>query len=244
MKILVIADIHSNLTAFNAALEDVRQRVTVDEIWNLGDVIGYGPDPHECIQLLKRICKVSVAGNHDLATVGNLETSRSNAGITEILKWTRLQLSFEDKEFLKGLSHIIEKGEFTLVRGSPIDPIWEYVSSIEIAKESLSHLKTPHCMVGHLHVPIVFEFRQNQAGTGRLLVDNASFALKGNRVIFNPGSIGHPRDQNALASYGVFDTRRNRITVHRVSYDVASGQKRMRLQGFQSKFIDRLASGL
>jgi hypothetical protein len=109
MKILVIADIHSNLTAFNAVLEDAGKRVELDEIWNLGDVVGYGPDPHECIQLLKRICKVCVAGNHDLAVAGNLESSRFNEGIAEILEWTRQQLSFEDKEFLEGLPILLRK---------------------------------------------------------------------------------------------------------------------------------------
>lgn len=244
MKILIMADIHSNITAFEAVLHDAELHGTVDDIWNLGDLVGYGPDPHECIRLLKEICKVCIAGNHDLAAVSKVETSEFNIDAEAAIKWTSQQLSIEDKEYLSSLPLIIEQAEFTLVHGSPRDPIWEYLSSIETARENLPYFRTRYCMVGHRHIPILFQFNESQVGTIQALKDKNIFALGKGRIIFNPGSVGQPRDHNPLASYGIYDTDQQSLALHRVKYDITSVQQRMLVQGLPPALIDRLALGV
>jgi len=142
MRYALIADIHANLTAFTAVLDDIKLKGGVEEIWCLGDVVGYGPDPHQCIELLRQYNHVCVAGNHDWAAIGKLDTSNFNPDAAIACRWTAQQLTPEDVKYLESLPLVIQKGDFTLVHGSPREPIWEYLMSTSSAKENFAYFQS------------------------------------------------------------------------------------------------------
>ncbi|GAH83966.1 unnamed protein product, partial [marine sediment metagenome] len=142
MRYAIIADIHANLAAFTAVLNDIERRGGVEEMWCLGDVVGYGPDPHQCIELLRQHNHVCIAGNHDWAAIGKLSLSEFNPDAAAACRWTVQQLSPEDVDYLESLPLVIEKGDFTLVHGSPREPIWEYLLSISSARQNFAYFQS------------------------------------------------------------------------------------------------------
>ena len=158
MRYAIIADIHSNLAAFTAVLIDIEHRGEVDELWCLGDIVGYGPDPHQCIELLRQLNHICVAGNHDWAAIDKISTSDFNPEAAAACHWTRQQLSPGDIDYLGSLPLVIEKDDFTLVHGSPREPVWEYLLSTSSARENFAYFQSRFCLVGHSHVPMVFKY--------------------------------------------------------------------------------------
>ena len=156
MRYAIIADIHANLAAFTAVLDDIERRGEVEEVWCLGDVVGYGPDSHQCIELLCRYNHVCIAGNHDWAATGKLSTSDFNPDAATACHWTAQQLTPEDIEYLENLPLVIQRGDFTLVHGSPREPIWEYLLSATSSMENFAYFQSQFCLVGHSHVPLVY----------------------------------------------------------------------------------------
>ena len=154
--ILVLADLHSNLTALDAVMSDVERTGGSSEIWCLGDVVGYGPDPSQCVRFVREHCTLCVAGNHDLAAAGKINTGDFNANAAEAIAWTAQQLSDEERTYLGDLPQLAQREDFTIVHGSPLDPVWEYLSSVETAAESFAAFPTRHCLVGHTHIPAAF----------------------------------------------------------------------------------------
>ena len=243
MRCAIIADIHANLEAFTAVLEDIEHRGGVDEVWCLGDTVGYGPDPRECIALLRRTVTVSVAGNHDLAVLSGADTSAFNPDAAAASRWTAGQLAPEDRDYLSGLPRTLVRGEFTLAHGSPRDPVWEYLDTAGAARRNLEHFSTPCCAVGHTHQPVLF----NCAADGcraRRLVPDGPVALVEERFILNPGGVGQPRDGDPRASYAIYDGDARQVRLHRTLYDVPSTQRKMQARGLPSRLIARLSSGL
>jgi len=238
-----MADIHANLTAFNAVLEDMERRGGVAEIWCLGDIVGYGPDPHHCIELLQRYNHVCVAGNHDWAAIGKISTADFNPDAALACQWTSGQLSQGDIQYLKNLPLTIDKDIFTLVHGSPREPIWEYVISTSIAWQNFSFFRSPYCLVGHSHVPLVFK-EDNGSCTFSRLVDNIGLALGESRLILNPGGVGQPRDGDPRASYAIYDSDTRMVRLHRIPYDVAAVQDRMMEKGLPVRLVTRLQQGM
>ncbi len=211
-------------------------------MWCLGDVVGYGPDVSDCIDFVRRNVAVCVSGNHDLAAAGAIETVEFNPYAARAIAWTRLRLSQEDRSYLVHLPASFVKGEFTVVHGSPSEPVWEYVLSKESAKANFAAFRTSYCLVGHTHVPAAFSDAVLSARTIRLDV-GSPFALGGRRIILNPGSVGQPRDGDPRASYAIIDPEKRQFTLRRVAYDIAAVQQRMRTQGLPSLLIDRLVTG-
>ena len=243
MRILVIADIHANLTALEAVLADAQQRGKVDEIWCLGDVVGYGPDPSDCVRLIRETCSICIAGNHDLAAIGKVSTADFNAAAAEAIVWTRQQLSQRDIDYLGELPLMAERLQFTLVHGSPANPVWEYVISTETASRNLSAFNTDFCLVGHTHVPMMFAFKGERADIEDF--DNGTrITLKKDRLILNPGAVGQPRDHDPRASYAIIDSDSTELSLWRVPYHIESVQKRMKAAGLPGRLIDRLAAGI
>jgi len=238
-----MADIHANLTAFNAVLEDMERRGGVAEIWCLGDIVGYGPDPHHCIELLRRYNHVCVAGNHDWAAIGKISTADFNPDAALACQWTSGQLSQGDIQYLKNLPLTIDKDIFTLVHGSPREPIWEYVISTSIAWQNFSFFRSPYCLVGHSHVPLVFK-EDNGSCTFSRLVDNIGLALGESRLILNPGGVGQPRDGDPRASYAIYDSDTRMVRLHRIPYDIAAVQDRMMEKGLPVRLVTRLQQGM
>jgi len=242
VKIAILGDIHSNLAAFEAVLDDLKRRGGFDKIWCLGDVVGYGPDPHECIELLRQHDHLCVAGNHDWAAIGKLDTLDFNPMAARACHWTAEQLSPEDIEYLQGLPLNICQDNFTLVHGSPREPIWEYLLSAEAARDNFPRFQTDYCLVGHSHVPLIFEAEGKQIITSRF-PDEAILKLGSNRLIINPGGVGQPRDGDPRASYTLYDVEAKTIHHYRVEYDILSTQRKMEENGLPLPLILRLSEG-
>lgn len=242
MRALIVSDIHSNLEALESALDDARSRGGFDQVWSLGDVVGYGPDPGPCIDLLLQHDLRAVAGNHDLAAIGKLSLEAFNPYAAAANRWTAAQLSAEQVDHLAGLELRLELDEFTVVHGSPRDPIWEYVVTVQAAVASFTHFDTYWCLVGHSHIPFVC--RPSAQGAEFMQFPlNEPVALDEQQVIVNPGSVGQPRDGDPTASYAVYDSDASTVTHHRVEYDVAATQEKMRGHDLPQDLIDRLPLG-
>jgi diadenosine tetraphosphatase ApaH/serine/threonine PP2A family protein phosphatase len=244
VRYALIADIHSNLTAFQAVLGDVEARGGVAEIWCLGDVVGYGPDPHQCIELLGQYEHVCVAGNHDWAAINKLDTAYFNPVAAAACHWTAQQLADEDRAYLGNLPLTIKKGDFTLVHGSPREPIWEYLLSIREAEENRAHFETKFCLIGHSHVPLVFKYGESGKCSLSPLSDGGEVTLGEARLIINPGGVGQPRDGDPRASYAIYDEETRAVTLHRVAYDIRATQKRMMKHGLPMPLVTRLSYGM
>ena len=244
MRYAIIADIHANLAAFTAVLEDIERRGGVTEVWCLGDVVGYGPEPHECIALLRQTNHVCVAGNHDWAAIGKVDTSEFNPDAAAACHWTAEQLSYEDGDYLTNLPLVIEKGDFTLVHGSPREPIWEYILSTGIAEANFAYFKSPFCLVGHSHLPLVFYPNESGACSFSRLLPDGELPLGKSRLIINPGGVGQPRDGDPRASYAIYDSESKVVTLYRVPYDINATQAKMVAQGLPMRLVTRLSYGM
>jgi len=243
MRYLVLSDIHANLAAFEAVLADAP---SFDQVWCIGDVIGYGPDPNECVELLQRYDHVCVAGNHDWATLGRLDTDDFNPDARRALEWTRAHLDQAGLAYLEDLPTELRLGDFTLVHGSPRQPIWEYILYAGIAASNFPFLDTPYCFVGHTHTPVIFqESSDDGASVAATLLPSyeESFALPAGRLIINPGSVGQPRNNDPRASYVLLDTDANVVTYRRVAYPVEKTQLRMYQLGLPMRLAARLSNG-
>jgi len=243
MKFAILADIHGNLMAFEAVLKDLEKRGGFDKIWCLGDIIGYGPDPSSCIKYLKQINHSCVAGNHDWAAIGNIDIFEFNDDAASANQWTAMQLTDDDKGYLHSLRPVIVEQDFTLVHGSPREPMWEYLFSIRSAEENLYSFTTSFCLVGHSHIPLVFE--QSQDGLQLYQPrDGESIKLENKRLIINPGSVGQPRDHDPRASYIIYDSDIMTITYFRVIYDIETTQRKMTELNLPEYLIYRLNHGM
>jgi diadenosine tetraphosphatase ApaH/serine/threonine PP2A family protein phosphatase len=243
MRAVILADIHANLEAFTSVLEDVKKKGEVDEFWCLGDIVGYGPDPHSCIELLHQQNHICVAGNHDWAATGKVPVSDFNDEAATACRWTEQQLMPEDIEYLNNLPSTMERGDFTLVHGSPREPVWEYILSAEIAEENLSYFKTKYCLVGHSHVPFVFRSDKLGSHTISNFPVESPMLLQENRLIINPGGAGQPRDGDPRASYAIYDSNDGLVIHYRVPYDIGTTQAKMKEYGLPSRLIFRLYHG-
>ena len=213
-----------------------------DIIWCLGDVVGYGPDPHMCIDLLRLYEHLCIAGNHDWAAIGKIDTSDFNPAAAQASHWTAEQLTPEDKEYLQNLPLSLCRGDFTLVHGSPREPIWEYILSTIEAQENYAFFETDYCLVGHSHVPLVFENSGNDV-IYKECPDKDRQPLENNRLIINPGSVGQPRDGDPRASYAVYESEDRVVYHYRVDYDVEETQRRMMENGLPASLVQRLSFG-
>jgi len=243
MRHAIIADIHANLAAFKAVLDDMAQQGKVDEIWCLGDIVGYGPDPHQCIELLRQYKHVCVAGNHDWASVGKIDTSYFNPDGAIACLWTTQQLTTWDIEYLESLPLVIKKDSFTLVHGSPREPIWEYVISNSIATENFAFFKSQYCLVGHSHAPLVFRNEGDSSSLSQFF-PNIGLLLGSSRLIINPGGVGQPRDGDPRASYAIYDSQNRVIKHYRVSYDIDATQEKMMRERLPLRLVARLSHGM
>jgi len=243
MRYAIIADMHANLAAFTAVLDDIERRGGVEKVWCLGDIVGYGPDPHECIELLRQTNHVCVAGNHDWAAISKIDTAEFNPDAAAACHWTAQQLSSADVEYLENLPLVIEEDDFTLVHGSPREPIWEYLISSGLAKENFAYFKSQFCLVGHSHAPLVFSYNESGACSPSQFSANIGLALGRNRLIINPGGVGQPRDSDPRASYAIYDSETRLIRLYRVPYDIRSTQDKMVAYGLPMRLVSRLSYG-
>ncbi len=242
MRIAVVADVHANLEAFQAVLAHGSEDGEVAEVWSLGDIVGYGPDPVACIALLHTYPHRSIAGNHDYAATGAIGTEDFNSFAAEAARWTATQLSLEDQLWLSNLSAVSVEGEFTLAHGSLNDPIWDYLVSAASARGHFGHQTTSYGLVGHSHLPYLYTEGQTRLQETPL-ADGEDVTMGSRRFVANPGSVGQPRDGDPRAAYCLLDTEKRQLSFHRVSYDIELTQAKMRAVGLPDYLAQRLEEG-
>jgi diadenosine tetraphosphatase ApaH/serine/threonine PP2A family protein phosphatase len=241
MKNLVFSDIHANLTALDAILADAGE---MDSCWYLGDLVGYGPDPNECIERVSQLPNlICLLGNHDAAAIGEISVDTFNPEARFSLEWTRKEITPEHFEYLKDLPRIYADDLVTLAHGSPRSPVFEYLLDNQMATANFSHFYTPFCFVGHTHLPSQFQLSNGDL-FARLSIPkpNTDFIIQP-RTIINPGSVGQPRDRDPRAAYAIFDTETAEWSYRRVPYDILDVQTRMRKAGLPERHILRLEIG-
>jgi predicted phosphodiesterase len=241
MNVLLLSDIHANLTALEAVLDDAG---SFDAVWFLGDLVGYGPDPNKCIQRVRSLSNLTaLVGNHDMATMGKIEIDTFNYEARRAIRWTQKKISSKNLDFLRGLPTDVEKDDITLAHGSPRQPVWEYIINTRTAWENFDYLSTLHAFVGHSHLPTVFQTGSDDSRVNLIIPEeNQTIELK-DRMIINPGSVGQPRDRNPKSAYALFDSEQKTIEFRRVEYDIAAVQKRMEKADLPRRHIDRLSAG-
>ena len=240
MRVAVLSDIHSNLVALDAVIASVG---TVDAIWHLGDVVGYGPEPDGVVERLTGLGAIGVAGNHDLAAVGGDQIEWFNPDARAAMEWTRNRISAATRRWLAALPARHRTTEFSLVHGSERDPVWEYITSMPVARASLAALQTRIGLHGHTHVPMAWSERDGrvEAIAPR---PGSTFALSGGRALLNPGSVGQPRDGDPTASFLVIDDEAGVCAWNRVPYDIPAVQAAMHDAGLPRRLTERLPLGL
>lgn len=215
MKIAVISDIHSNLEALKTALSFL-QTQNISHIICLGDVVGYGPRPNECIESVKKYCTQCLMGNHDHAVLGLTDIYYFNQYAKETVLWTQRKLSVYNKGFLENLSFTYETDEALFVHSTPVDPEeWHYIFSEYEARQNLNQIPHRLVFVGHSHIPVVFSYNKGSFVESRIQLD-----LEKDRYIINVGSIGQPRDGDPRSCFVIYDDQQKSIEYIRLEYPV------------------------
>ena len=272
MRALILSDIHANLEALDAVLADAATQGGYHAVWCLGDLVGYGADPAPVIARLRTLplsdrsnagSIIAIAGNHDHAVTGQLNPDLFNAAARAAALWTTQQLTTDELKYLAALPQIAQAGNFTMAHGSLRDPILEYLISEPAARGTFARLTTPFCLVGHSHYPLIWHEGNNadaaDTDNGRPFVDlldptQPLHLDTRQRLIINPGSVGQPRDGDRRASYLLFDdtvaadadgsnSGAGVIYHHRVEYDIATAQAKIRRAGLPESLAARLADG-
>ncbi len=238
MRLAVLSDIHANLTALDAVRADLPP---VDQIWVLGDTVGYGPRPNEVIAALQAMGARSVLGNHDGAAIGTVDPGDFNPDAHAAINWTAGALDDNARAYLATLPEIRRDGDLTAVHGSPRDPIWEYIVSTAVAAANLDAFDTRWGLFGHTHYPVVY-LAGNHGVEAVVGTDGEEVTLD-HRALINPGSVGQPRDGNPAASYLVLDTDAGRAAYRRVAYDIEATQRQMLELGLPARLAERLSYG-
>jgi len=242
MRIVLVSDIHSNAVALAAVLAVLP---SYDELWCLGDTIGYGPEPNVCLQHMRDLARYALTGNHDLASLGLISLADFNALARTANQWNNQQLEPELRAYLQELpARLPVSADATLAHASPRDPIWEYILDPHTAAANLEHFDTPICFVGHTHVPTVFVSHPNAKAEFRRAVPDELLQLQPDtRYILNPGSVGQPRDGDPRAAYALWDTEAQTVRFNRVAYDIEATQSKMLAAGLPDLLAERLAFG-
>lgn len=239
MRVLVFSDIHSNLTALEAVLAAAGN---VDAYWCLGDLVGYGPDPNECIALVRNLPNlVCVRGNHDAATLGEVDQNTFNHEASLAITWTKRNLNAESQEFLLSLPERMLMDDITLVHGSPRNPVWDYIMDAMTAERMFQFFDTRICLVGHTHVPAIWKESESESPRGLVLDYQKTKILT--KSILNPGSVGQPRDHDPRAAFAIFDPQESLWELRRVPYKISEVQSRIKKSGLPWRHALRLAEG-
>jgi len=241
MRILVLSDIHANLPAFQSVLNDAQGEW--DKIWCLGDIVGYGPDPDECIDTLRQYDHIALSGNHDWAVLERLDIRTFNGDAQAAIRWTQNSISDLNLAYLDSLRPITIEVPFTLVHASPRQPVWEYIVDTATAAANYNEFYTTYCLVGHSHVPMIFEQTDNNDVEWYAPLYGQPVKLDKNRLIINPGSVGQPRDYDPRSAYALLDLALETYEHRRVPYPIEETQARMKEMGLPSSLIWRLDQG-
>jgi predicted phosphodiesterase len=241
-RVAVISDVHANWHALEAVLEAVEQEQP-DELWCLGDLVGYGPRPNPCCAAVERRAAICLAGNHDLGVLGALDLAEFAGDAVAAARWTRGVLAESSRSYLASVRPEGERDGVQLFHASPRDPVWDYVLSAEAAAAAFERTEAPLLLVGHSHVPLAISL-EDRVLAGGLAPGGTETRLDGGRWLLNPGSVGQPRDGNPHAAWLLLDLGERRAWFRRVEYDVGRTQEEIRERGLPDALAERLAHGL
>jgi predicted phosphodiesterase len=227
MQVAVLSDIHGNLPALEAVLDDIGS-IEVEQRWCLGDVVGYGASPEECVELTREHCDLCLVGNHDLAVLEEIDTATFSGAASAAVEWTRKRLSEPSRSWLAGLSPARANDPVALYHASPRDPVWEYVLWPDQAAACLAEQATRVSLIGHSHVALFFSVPSEQApdpepsppARGWQAGAGTRLEISEGRWLINPGSVGQPRDGDPRAAWIELDTETWEATYHRVPYEI------------------------
>ena len=243
MRIAVLSDIHANLPALEAVVSDLPP---VDQVWVLGDTVGYGPQPNEVIATLQAMGARTVLGNHDGAAIGTVDANQFNPDAKRAIEWTAEVIDPNARAYIAALPEVRRDGDLTAVHGSPRDPIWEYITSPGIAAANFAHFETRLCLFGHTHVPVVYRVADDAIESAHGLPGDR-IEIGATRTMLNPGSVGQPRDGLPDAAYAILETSpgslEDTVEFRRVRYDIDRTQRLMRDAGLPPRLAERLSFG-
>jgi predicted phosphodiesterase len=242
MRVAVLSDIHGNRQAFEAVLEDVAAE-RVDQVWCLGDLVGYGADPDACVELARAHCDLCLVGNHDLAVRGDIPLNEFSRGAALAAHWTQQVIAPASLDFLGRLPPKLLNREVGLFHASPRDPIWEYVLSTLLAELCLDAQEHRVCLIGHSHVALSFSRLPGQPATGETRPEGAEVDLAEGEWLVNPGSVGQPRDGDPRGAWALLDTGAWRLGYRRTEYDVAAAAAAIRAARLPDSLAERLQYG-
>jgi predicted phosphodiesterase len=242
MKVAVISDIHGNRHAFESVLEAVAASDAA-ELWCLGDLVGYGADPDACVALAREHAAVCLAGNHDLAAIGEVPIDAFTRGAGIAVQWTQEVMRPENLEFLAGLSPQSREGPVGLYHASPRDPVWEYVLSALLAGLCLDEQPQRVGLIGHSHVALAFTRRAGELTTGEPQREGSEVDIAQGEWLLNPGSVGQPRDGDRRAAWLLLDLEAWTASYRRTDYDIAGAAAAIRSAHLPDSLAERLEYG-
>ena len=242
MRVAVISDVHGNLHALEAVLAEL-EREQPDELWCLGDLVGYGPQPNRCCETVAARAETCLAGNHDLGVLGSIDLAEFTGDAVEAARWTRGVLAEGSRRFLESLASQGAREGVELYHASPRNPVWEYVLSAEAAAAAFDLTESQVVLVGHSHVPLAISLNDHVLDGG-LAAGGTETTLGSSRWLLNPGSVGQPRDGDPRAAWLLLDLGAGRAEHRRVEYEVASTQNEIRERGLPDALAQRLAHGI
>jgi diadenosine tetraphosphatase ApaH/serine/threonine PP2A family protein phosphatase len=240
VRVAVLSDIHGNLHALEAVLDSIARDVP-DELWCLGDLVGYGPRPNECCSLVRERAEVCLIGNHDLGVLGRIDLDVFAPEAAVSARWTAGVLEAEARDYLEPLSPSGVREGVGLFHASPRDPVWEYVLAPAVALAALAGTEEDVVLVGHSHVALSFGWEERFLG---LAPDGTEVDLARERRLLNPGSVGQPRDGDPRAAWLLLDLEARRAVFHRVPYPVERTQEEIRAAGLPEALAARLEHGV
>ena len=241
-RVALVSDIHGNLPAFEAVLADI-ERAGVDETWCLGDLVGYGAEPDECVALAAERCAVCLVGNHDLVVLGRLNIATFSSNAAAAARWTREHIGSDALDYLAGLAPADSSGPLGLFHASPRDPVWEYVLSTLQAGECMDAMDTRVGVVGHSHVALCFWRVEGGGADGRQTPAGAEADLSSGEWILNPGGVGQPRDGDPRAAWLLLALESWTATWHRTEYPVEDAARAIERAGLPQALGRRLFAG-
>ncbi|HEV2075970.1 MAG TPA: metallophosphoesterase family protein [Thermoleophilaceae bacterium] len=241
-RVAVVSDVHGNLPALEAVIADI-DASGADATWCLGDLVGYGAQPDECVARAREACRLCLVGNHDLVVLGRLDVSTFSAHAAEAALWTRERIGTEAADFLGGLEPADASGPVGLYHGSPRDPVWEYLLSNDAAEASMELMDSRVGAIGHSHVALAFRRGQNGRAAGEVAPGGTTADLSEGDWILNPGAVGQPRDGDPRAAWLMLDLERWTATWHRVDYPIDDAADAIRRAGLPDMLADRLYVG-
>ena len=242
MRVAVISDIHANLYALDAVLAEIDVEAP-DQMWCLGDLVGYGPRPNECCAIVRERADVCLVGNHDLVALGGISIEDFNPEAAAAARWTRVALDDDSHAFLESLSPSAGLEEAQLFHASARDPVWEYVLTDEAALATLELTTAPVVLVGHSHVALTVSRDERGLVTGGLAPAGTEHTIEDTRRLLNPGSVGQPRDGDARAAWLLLDFEARFASFRRVAYPVQRTQSELLEAGLPQSLAARLAVG-